>query len=541
MSITFLKPSRCVLLVGDDALHIYVVTARGARLIDTVPWEAEDFVNVVSNLMRRECAGKPVLMLNDMTDQHFKGGQRLPKVGPMDRANVLQRRLTVAFPNFPLRGALPIKDVVRPGSRARPAFGGLYLFAAVPMSEPIQKTVSAVRESLSSISGFALLPVEASDMVSELAGKVTGRDRKPARWAVFIGQHQSGALRQVIIRDGQLAMTRMTPVIDTDSDPNAWADEVAQEFKATVSYLSRFGYNAEEGTDVFVIANEGPGAAVEKRIGIPCNFYTFTAPEAARILGLSIGFQEDGRYADPLHVAWSGRKTKFILPMQAPQLNSISRPRQVVTAAMVLLVLSAGYLSWAMFGQVGTMLEKTADLEDLQKKLRVAQTDYDSEVARMDSLGFDVNVVQGSINAYKSFDKYSLNVLTMVKDVREAMGDELHLDKFTLRRIMPANRLGAPPQYDANGVEIKPVPQVEATLRLSFPPTIEPDAGVREVQNLQRRLEGKFPELRVSIDKQVADMTTVDSFSAQAGNLNKDDLQTEDYFAVLSIKGSLKE
>jgi hypothetical protein len=538
MSMPLLKPSRCVLLIGDDALYVYNVTGRGAKLVDTVPWAAEDFVDVVATLIRRECGGKPVLMLNDMTDQHFKGGQRLPKVGPMDRANVMQRRLVVAFPNYPLRGALPVKEMTR-GGRPKAVSGGLYLFAAVPMSEPIQKSFGAVRESMASISGFALLPVEASDMVGTLAAKVAGKERKASKWAVFIGQHQSGALRQVIVRDGQLAMTRMTPVSDNDGNPNAWADEVAQEFKATVSYLSRFGYSADDGTDVLVIANEDAGEALEKRIGIPCNYASFTVQEAARLLGVSIGFQEDSRYADPLHVAWCGRKAKFILPMHAPELSSIHKPRQAVTAAMVLLVLGAGYLSWTLFGQVGAMMKTSGDLSDAQQKLRGVVADYESEVARMDSLGFDVKLVQGSINAYKSFDKNGLHALDIIKKVREALGDELHLDNFRMQRVAPNIAVGAPPQYDEQGNEIVPKAQLEATMRLSFPPTIEPDTGVREVINLERRLQGAFPGYTVKIDKQVADMTTDENFSGQAGRINKDELQTEDYFAVLSIKGDL--
>ncbi|MBU0800864.1 MAG: hypothetical protein KKA05_07640 [Alphaproteobacteria bacterium] len=538
MSLALLKPSRCVLLIGDEALFVYNVTGRGAKLVDTVPWQAEDFADVVSTLIKRECGGKPVLMLNDMTDQHFKGGQRLPKVGPMDRGNVLMRRLTVAFPNYAIRGALPVKEMVKGAARPKAVAGGLYLFAAVPVSEAIKKTVESVRLSMAPIAGFALLPVEASDMVYELAQIVAGKERRASKWAVFIGQHQNGALRQVITRDGQLAMTRMTPVVDSDSDPNAWADEVAQEFKATVSYLSRFGYSAEDGTDVIVIAGEQAGSALERRVGIPCNYVSFTAQEAARELGLSIGFQEEERYADALHVAWSGRKNKFILPMQAPELASIHKPRQAVAALVFALFLGGGYLAWTMMGHINTMMNTSGELSSQRRVLQDVETDYNIEVARMETLGFDVKLVQGSIAAYQTLEKDGLQTLAQLKKIREALGDTLRLDELKMTRIPAAvPAAGVPPELDANGQPIIPRPQMETAMQLSFPPTIDPEEGAREVISLERRLRAAFPGYAVAIEKNVVGMEYTETMSGETGaNVQE---QTEDYIAVLSIKGAL--
>ncbi|MCB9991575.1 MAG: hypothetical protein H6867_09430 [Rhodospirillales bacterium] len=85
MAVPFLTSARTVLLIGDEALYIYKVTYTAVKLVDNIPWQTDDFEDVVVGLIRKECGAKPVLILNDMTDQHFKGGQRLPKVGLMDR------------------------------------------------------------------------------------------------------------------------------------------------------------------------------------------------------------------------------------------------------------------------------------------------------------------------------------------------------------------------------------------------------------------------------------------------------------------------
>lgn len=375
-------------------------------------------------------------------------------------------------------------------------------------------------------------------MVSALATELAAKERRPSKWAVFIGQHQGGALRQVITRDGQLAMTRMTPVIDSDSDPNAWAEEVAQEFRATVSYLSRFGYSADDGTDVIVIASDEAGSALERRIGIPCNYTNLTAQEAAQTLGISIGFQEEARYADSLHVAWSGRKMKFILPMEAPELASIHKPRQAVAALMLMLMLGAGYLSWTMLGHVNAMMETSSELAAHERTLRDVEVAYNAEVARMETLGFDVKLVQGSITAYNTLRQDSLQPLAQLKKIREALGDNLRLDELKMVRIPAVSPPpGAPPQLDEQGNIINPRPRMETVMQLSFPATIDPEVGVREIIGLERRLRAAFPNYTVSIDKQVADMAHTESMSGQVGAVAQKPV--DDYIAVLSIRGNL--
>ena len=537
MSIPYLTPTRTILLIGDEALYIYNASSRSCRLVDTVPWQADDFENTVINLIRKECAGKPVLILNDMTDQHFKGGQRLPKVGPMDRANVLVRKLQVAFPTYPIRGALATKlpkgTPQPPGEKKQ---GGLYLFAAVPMSEPVAKTMDAVKKSLSSVAGFYLLPIEVSDLVKTLAARLAGKARPVSRWVVFVGQHHNGALRQVITRDGQLAMTRMTPVTDTDTDHELWAQEVHQEFKATVGYLSRFGFTPDDGVDVIVVCNPKAGAILEKLIDIPCHYSTFTAPEAARELGINIGPQDDPRYADPLHAAWVGRKSRFILPMAASDLTKIHRPRRIATIAMFLMILGGGYQIWQLAVQLQAMSETDESITNQQRSLKQATTAFDAEVARMNALGFDVKLVQGAIKVFKNLEDKRLHELVMIKKINGALGNELRLDSMKIEsddkqdaKAVPVPPPGATP----------PAPKMKAVLKLSFPPSIEPEFGIKEINNLKNRLQAALPKCAVTIGQNVANMEFKDTFQGETSNPANKQKENQQYFAEIDIAGTL--
>lgn len=540
MAISFLTPSRTVLLIGDEALYVYKVTHNAASLVDSVPWQTEDFEDFVAGLVRKECGGRPILVLNDMTDQHFKGGQRLPKVGLMDRSNVLSRKIQVAFPNYPVRGALPVKVTDKKSSKDgdKSQGKGLYLFAAVPASDQITKTLLAVRLSMAPVAGFVLLPVESSDMALALSVKLAGKGRKVPRWTVFIGQHQNGALRQVITRDGQLAMTRMTPVSDADSDPEVWAREVHQEFKATVGYLSRFGYSQEDGTDVIVICNKEAGSALEKLIESPCKYKAFTTPEAARLLGMPIGRQDETRYAEPLHVAWAGRKAKFTLPMEATEIKKIHGPRQMVAAAVLLMVLGGGYQAYQLVSLTQSLFETRGDYTVQRGVLTQAESEHQAEVKRMEALGFDVNLIQGAITAYESFESDRMKVVPLFQKIGEALGSDLRLDAIAVDRIAPVvvEVPGAEPSADQTAQPVT----VETKLSLSFPPTIQLEFGIREISNLRKRLAERLPEYDVEITRQIARPEYTQNIKGVAGRTAEEIAVEEDYVAELTIRGPKK-
>ncbi|WP_435642030.1 hypothetical protein [Micavibrio aeruginosavorus] len=527
-------------MISDDALYVYDVGGK-VRLVDTVPWATRDFEQTVSGLIRRECGGKAVMIVNDMTDQLFKGGQRIPKVGPMDKANVVARKLAVAFPNYPIRGALALKDAGprKTGAAAAKVGGGLYLFAAVPMSEPVQKTIGAVKASMSSIAGFTLLPVESSDMVRVLAEKAAKREKTKSRWAVLIGQHQSGGLRQVITRDGQLAMTRMTPVTDLSTDPNAWVAEVAQEFKATISYLSRFGYSAGDGTDVFVITTPQAGEMLRQRIDVPCNMHNYTVGEAARELGFSIGIQENQYHADPLHASWIGRKSRLILPMVAADINKIYGPRQAATFAGLLLFCGAAYLGWQLADNAQAWFTAKDDLVS-QQRLRInVNQEYEIEVARMNALGVDIKLIQSSLETYKTLEAESLRPLPILRKVGDALGAELRLDTMKIERVTPT--LPDDPYAVAEMTPEQKAPTLKASLQLSFPGTVDPLVAKREVNDLQARLRAALPGYDVAIPRPVGDLVyeEVEGGTGMPGAQGSQ-APLEDHVAELLITGPVQ-
>lgn len=426
-SIQSLPFGRAVLLIGDEALCIYKVTAKAVLLLDRVPWQADGFLDIVTRTIKKECKFRPLLILNDMTDQHFKGGQRITKVGPLDKANVIKRKLNVAFPSYPIRGALKIAT---PGGAKASDGSERYLFAGVPASEQIAKTVHVSKMSLSDLSGFYLLPVEAASMVNDLAAKISKKEgREPGQWVVFVGQHHGGALRQIIVRNGQLAMTRMTPIIDSDEDPARWAQEVNNEFKATVSYLSRFGFTPEDGVDIISVANSESGIALGDLLDISCNYHSFTSMEIAKILGMKIGVQDDPRYADALHVSWVSKAVQFAMPMISKDIGELRMQRLGATAAMFCLIGASLFFAGQMKVQTGKYLEQNKKLTQAKKTKSRAQASYSDAERALKEKGIDIKYIRALATTYEEFEADTSSALPIISVLGKALEGKMRIDK----------------------------------------------------------------------------------------------------------------
>jgi hypothetical protein len=531
MSLTFFAPSRTVLLVADEALYIYSASARGARHVETIPWEADNFEQNVAGVLAKDCGGKPVLILNDMVEQHYRKERVIRAgIGALDKANMIRRKLGVAFPNYPVRAAYPLKEKM-PKTDKRGA-ADIYIFAAIPGSAQFVKTIEATKRSLASIAGFCLLPVESSDMVRELSARLGKGKRSKAKWAVFIGQHRHGGLRQIVTKDGELALTRMTPISDNIEDGNAWAGEVYQEFKATMSYLSRFGYQAEDGLDVIVMADSAVGDALEDMIEEECTFASITVMDAARLLNIPLGRQEGLHYADPLHVAWAGRKPRFILPMHSAQIDQVSKPRRAAAVASVLLLAGAVFFGYQFFGQMQALSTINGAIEDGRAQSAQLGVQYQKEVKRKEGLGFDVRLVQSSMAVHTDLEKNNIKVLDLLNGIGKAMGRDMRLDSIIVQKP-DQNAIAA---FMRQG---KAEPLFEATLQMTYPSTTNIDIGNQEVRDLRGRLQTLLPDRKIEVTKFLKDYEYVEEIVVESGDLEKEDIQ-QDFIAEIKITGEPK-
>lgn len=528
MSLSLLTPSRTVLMITDDSLYIYSSSGKGVELVNAVPWDIDNFLQDVSTILAKDCSGKPVLIINDMVEQHYKK-IRVPKVGVLDQQNVLKRKLQVEFASYPVRAALALKQKT---AKSDKSLGGrLYVFAAVPASDAFSKTMESTEKSLANIAGFCLLPIESSDMIKKLSEKMHDKGATLPKWTVFIGQHQSGGLRQVVVRDGELALTRMTAVGSHDENPMNWAREVQQEFKSTMSYLSRFGYTPDDGLSVIVIAPQATGDIINELIDVPCEFKSYSVDEAASVLNLKLGDHEHEHFADILHVAWIGRKSKFILPMKAKQIDNVSKPRQIALAASLLLFLGGAFQAYLLVDGYQKLLETKDDLTSRKNQKAQLELRLEKEIKRKKDMGFDIQLIQSSLSVYDRLEEQQIRPFDLYYKLAIALGPSLRIDAIDISRqalakVANSNRWSEPEK----------VPKFISTVQLTFPSDTNAERGNQEVRDLRDKLQRLLPDHVVTAVKMLEDYEYSEEIVIESGESNNR-AAAQDYVAELRIEG----
>lgn len=537
MLLSLLFPARSVLFMGDEALHVYDVDAGHAHLIDTIPWHAEGFETMVGNLVATRCKGKPVMILNDMVEQHYRK-ERIPKVSPLDKPTVLKRRLQNAFQSHPVRAALPLKDkalAMRAEVGSMAPSGTAYLFAALPMSEPLKKTIGAVRASLAQVDGFCLLPVENASMVQALSKKLSAKVGRPHKWTMFMGQHHNGGLRQIVTRDGELALTRMTPISDNDTDSESWSRDVVGEFKATMGYLTRFGFDANDGINIIIICGNTPTDKIEEELGREGSLHLLSSLDAAETLGLSIGQQDDVRYADPLHAAWVGRKRALLLPLTTPALDRIARPRRWSYLACLVLVGMMTFLGFRIAFDLYNQLEFGGALDRARQEQRVAQTALGEEEKIVGATGYDFKVVSASLDAFRTLERNRLHPQETLRRIAGALDNDVRISSLRIRPTVEPGAEAAP-QFDEAGNPLPPGYTV--TIDIQLPAGLYPEEAYKRVSEHQARLAPLFPAAMVAISSQAVDMGYGGRISGDAA-ADKNGARLQPVAAQLMIEGVL--
>ena len=390
------------------------------KFIDSISCNAEDFEGTVKTCLVKQGRKRPVVILNGMVEQHYRK-EKVPKVSIMDQSNVLKRRLNVAFPNHPIRASLKLDK--EKGDRNTMN----YLFAAMPSSESFKKVMNAVQEARVSVVGVYLLPVEAAPVVKKLVSKIYKPDQARSVWTIMVGQQRGGGLRQIVTRKGDLALTRMSPIVDTDIEPELWAGEVSSEIKATMSYLTRFGYNEADGLNIIVAASQSSAEVLEKIIDIDCNLKVLDVQEMASALSLRLGKHDTLRYADILYASALGQKSKFILPMKAASVDRIVKPQRA--ASFLLFGLFAGLLAAGVFLFQGVN-EQGVNKDRLvvtEQRLEALQQEYDIELEKKKEVGFDFLLVSNSISLFEGFQKEKTHLLKTVREIGRSLGTDLKI------------------------------------------------------------------------------------------------------------------
>lgn len=488
--IPFFPPSRAVIMMMDEGVCVHRVANGSSQYIDTVSWRVANFEIKLTEILEAAKVTS-VLILNDAVEQHYRK-ERILIPTSFDKANIIKRRLNVAFPSYPMRAAIELKEQKGAGAKnkddkdvdkSKP-----YLFAASPSTETFSRLIRSIQNTDYNFFGYGLLPIESASMLKALAQKLAEKRKAPAKaeWTILVGQHRGGGLRQIVVRNSELALTRVTPVEEPkEGYSDIWAKDVSRELQATLSYLSRFGYSPDDGLNIIIIGNKEFADVLDGMISVPSNFEALSPFEAGQLLGIKLSFADGDHFSDGLHAAWSGKKLALDLPLSSKEIADISGPRKIASVVMLLLTCALGGVLYMASMEAQGLYENSRNLEVANTQLAEIERIYREEIKRKSALGIDVNAITSSLDIDGRIQRQHIDVLGLLKTVSGELNN-LRIDSFEFKN--EGDVLWKSPSK----TEMPPTRKATLELSFSYAGNTNPKDGNKEMEDLVDRLNTKL-------------------------------------------------
>lgn len=518
-----LSGRRIVGIIGSEGAVF--VRLNGRRVADHcyAPTPDPDGAAVVRELLAQDRKA-PVTLLIDVLEQHYRETS-LPKLNWFDRRKMLKRKLAQTYGEGYLTSYLPL-DRRTAGESARQGEGGpaqRYVLIGVPESEELNAWMDIVWGAGNPLSAVALLPVEGSELVRRLAAGEADKPAGAPAWQILITRQRAGGFRQIILHNGQLVFTRLTPNLEPDSPVEEIVENIEAEFRSTLSYLRRLSFTDADRLRLTIVDSPEVCEAIQpRRMRIP-EARTMTPAEASRELGLSIDPEDiaETPFADLLIAAWFADRGRVRLRLDTPQLRRAQvltlAPRAATAAAGATLLLGGLYAgNWyleiqAKEERLGAQKAVHARLETRLAKLKEEMPDAGAD---LDRFAVVVDAREALAAATPRYD-------VMLSGLKAALPDDMIVTELDLEpgsdrtnllrlakaalpkglarqgysahlRAQPSNGAATPA---ADGVAR---PRLRAAVRLLDPPDDRPTVLIR-YDRLRRALKARLPEHRVEL------------------------------------------
>lgn len=501
-----------VLVLGDEGVALFLTNGKKIERECSLPWLVPNFEDELISVLKAKNSSTPVFILYDALEQQYRK-EDIVKTNILDQQKLVKRKLSSLFPNVLAYAHIHLK----PGKKDKKApksKHNSYLIAAIPQTEHMKRIQYVLTESRVDISGMALLPVESSSFANTFMKKITGKkkadkDTPSARWTLMISHHETGGLRQIFTKDGTLALTRLTPLSDNSSENANWAEEVYREYTGTMSYISRFGFNPNDGLDIIVICNEQNKQLLKTHDFKDANLHLLTIDEAYNLFGFSFSSKRKNptdQYADLLHAGWLARQRRLKMPFKIDWIQSIAIPRKVAKSAAALMFIGILALGGLNFNTWQKYLGLKDDIAGKESQKTALEKEYDLEAKIFDVLPVRPQTVRVALELKELMEKKSIQPPLTYQRINSVFRGQATLlsisltdnrdpdDDFTKKR--------KDTRYGFQGIGQGNTPKMFVTIRFRLEDTTPLQEKVQKVEGFKENLESLFPGYEAEIIKQ---------------------------------------
>jgi len=480
--------NRFLLTIGDEGATL--VQLRGAEAVDAVligP-ETEDGLGALRSYLGKDPQAELVVAA-DVLEQMYREEQ-IPKASRFDRGKILERRLEVAFPHDRLKAVVPLS-----------AAKGKAVFAALPETEYIREWIGFLESLSNPVTGFCLLPLEASDLAEALGPSPAGETRQI--WRVLASQQATSGFRQIFETEGRMVVTRLSQRPSGDLPAEAVAQLIERELRSSISYLKRLGYSEQDRLDLVVLDRPEVCRAVQERDLPVASLTAYTPHQAGLLLGLGEVAPEESGFSDVLMAQWLASKKRPEMVLDTPVLRQRSAYDRLFRTGFAVAAGLSLFTIFELANLAFDAFDTSTTSEVLGAQLATEQRAAESISKRLSSLEIgmdDVTLVDRTADAIEgeSFDPAAL-----LSAIAGQLGDGMAVDKLAYADPRLAGEAG-PPQAGPRTPKQSALPTLTFTVRLPAS-LIQTDVQRRQAKELRDRLQTALPAWQVDITRLPAD------------------------------------
>ena len=401
---------RLILMIGEDGF--YVVPCHMKNAPEPFFVSRESHASVRSFLESHPRV--PLWFIADTLAQDFRP-ETLPRLNPLDRPKLIERRLQQAFPDTALRAFYNTKDRTR------------VLLVALPDSSPVLTWQDQLAARCPEI---GLLPLEGAGIVTALMPE------SASDWGLLITAQRTGGLRQIVTRHGELVFTRLTPPLTGQA--TEIANIMARDLRATLGYLSRLGLEDSKHLHTALVLSDALHPEL-RFINAPIPPPLLLSPhEAAQKLSLSVPPTES--CADLLFAGYIARTARLKLPLMRTSLKREKKTSHRQTMGLRLAVLSmmlaTGLAGWQASDGLATLMETQKE----STRLATLQQQLQDKKAQAAPLTAPLGRLRQALARQRRFAEPTPTPWESLTLLQHGLGDDARVTKFEWK---PADGLRA--------------------------------------------------------------------------------------------------
>lgn len=474
------KKGRFVLILGDDgAILVFLQGGKVQRRL-FAPSSQPEHVKTLRELMETH-PHAPLYVLLDVIDQQYVK-QTFPPVSSLSVNKLVQRRLDRDFPPEDIKGYM------RLGREKTGRKEWQFLLVSIAKTPLLQSWLDVLMELPNEFKGTFLTPIETQHILPSIANTLSARGADAASpWKLIISHHKVGGYRQIVLRDGNLAFTRLTQAPD-DTNPAVSAGSIEQEIQNTIDYLRRLDFIDNQQMSIYAVVSQEIKALLDLRRFGTASSNVLTPFELSNEMGLEQAALSADRYGDVVMATLFGQSAKPVqafMPVYAAELAKWTKLRHAVRA--VAGVVGAGCLLMSASAMMG-YFSASSQANAMREELRTEESRLAQVQGTIKALDDNANLAASVAALYKIYTPDDFSPTDFLTQLAGKLPEEARLTSLEWKRTnLPVmNTQGIPQPASPTALPF------EATLNFEFV------GNYKDQEELQRAMEAFDASLRLA-------------------------------------------